>query len=222
MTKMIVRSVLVAAVLAAGSLTVSAQNAAPKTSPALGEIFTAAKAAVDAKRYPEAQAKAREALAKQKKPDDVYAAHYFLLEVAKAQRNNAGIIEHLEGMLNSGFSPGPTAQAQFRKALLTAYYQQKNFPQALKHGNDLISSGAADGDVYTIVGQTYYQQKNYSGAVKICGDRVAAAEKAGRKPERNELILLQQSHDKAGNAEAAQATLEKLVRHYPTPDTWLE
>lgn len=221
MTKSIVRSVLVAAVLAAGSFAVSAQNAAPKTSPALGEVFTAAQNALTAKKYAEAQAKAREALAKQKKPDDVYAAHYFLLEVAKAQRNNAGIIEHLEGMLNSGFSPGPTAQAQFRKALLTAYYQQKNFPQALKHGNDLISSGAADGDVYTIVGQTYYQQKNYSGAVKIFGDRVAAAEKAGRKPERNELILLQQSHDKAGNAEAAQATLEKLVRHYPTPDTWL-
>lgn len=222
MTKMIVRSVLVAAVLAAGSLTVSAQNAAPKTSPALGEIFTAAQSALTAKRYAEVTAKSREALAHpQKKPDDVYAAHYFLLEVAKAQKNNAAIIEHLEGMLNSGFSPGATAQAQFRKALLSAHYQQNNLPQALKYGNDLIKSGAADGDVYTVVGQSYYKQKNYGEAVKIFGDRVAAAEKAGRKPEKNELILLQQSYDKAGNAEAAQTTLEKVVRYYPDPNTWL-
>lgn len=221
MTKSIVRSVLVAAVLAAGSYTVSAQNAAPKTSPALGEIFTAAQEALTAKRYPDAQAKAREALSKQKKPDDIYAAHYFLLEVAKAQKNNAAIIEHLEGMLNSGFSPGPTAKAQFQKALLSAYYGQRNYAQALKHGNDLIKGGAADGDVYTVVGQSYYQQKNYDQAIKIFGDRVSASERANRKPERNELNLLYSAQDKAGKADDAQVTLEKMVRHYPTADTWL-
>lgn len=221
MTKSIV-SLVVAAVLAAGSLGVSAQNVAPKTSPALGETFTAAQKALEAKNYTQASAKAREVLASSsKKPDDVYAAHYFLLEVAKAQKNNQGIIDGLEGMLASGFSPGPGAQAQFRKALVSAYYQQKNFPLTIKHGNDLISSGGADGDVYTVVGQAYYQQKNYGEAVKVFNGRVDAAEKAGRKPARNELILLQQSYDKAGNAEAAQSTLEKLVRHYPTSDTWL-
>ena len=221
MTKSIVRSVLVAAVLAAGTFSVSAQNAAPTTTPALGEIFTAAQNAVAAKKWQEAEAKAKEALAKQKKPDDIYAAHYFLLEVDKAQKNNAGIIEHLEGMLNSGFSPGPAAQAQFRKALLSAYFQQKNDAMAIKHGTDLIKSGQADGDVYTVVGQAYYRQKNYGDAIKIFNDRVSSAEKAGRKPERNELVLLQSSYDKAGDDAAAQATLEKLVRHHPTADTWL-
>lgn len=221
MTKSIV-SLVVAAVLAAGSLNVSAQDAAPKTSPALAETFTAAQKALEGKNYAQAQAKAREVLAaSNKKPDDVYAAHYFLLEVAKAQKNNQGIIDSLEGMLNSGFSPGANGQAQFRKALVSAYYGQKNFPLTIKHGTDLINSGAADGDVYTVVGQAYYQQKNYAEAVKIFNGRVEAAEKAGRKPARNELILLQQSYDKAGNADAAQTTLEKLVRHYPTADTWL-
>lgn len=221
MTKTIVRSVLVAAVLATGSLAAHAQNAPPSTSPALGEVFTAAENARKAQRWTEVETKAKEALAKQKKPDDIYAAHYYMLEVDKAQKNNAGIIEHLEGMLNSGFSPGAAAQAQFRKALLTAYFGQRNYAQALKHGNDLIKSGAADGDVYTVVGQAHYQQKNYGEAVKIFNDRISAAEKANRKPERNELVLLQSSYDKAGNAEAAQSTLEKLVRHYPDSNTWL-
>ena len=221
MTKAIFRSVLVAAVLAAGSFTVSAQNAAPTTSPALGEIFTAAQNALEARRWDEVEAKAKEALSKQRKPDDIYAAHYFLMEVDKAQRNNAGIIEHLEGMLNSGFSPGAGAQAQFRKALLTAYFQQRNDAQALKHGNDLIRSGAADSDVYMVVGQAHYRQNNFAEAIKIFSDRVAAAERAGRTPERNELVLLQSSYDKAGNAQAAQTTLEKLVRYHPTSETWL-
>lgn len=220
MTKTIIRSVLVSAVLAAGSFVASAQNA-PTTSPALGEIFTAAQKAMEGKRWQEVETRAREALSKQRKPDDIYAAHYFLLEVDKARNNHAGVIEHLEGMLNSGFSPGAAAQAQFRKALLTAYFQQKNDAQAIKHGTDLIRSGAADSDVYMVVGQAYYRQNNFAEAIKIFSDRVAAAENAGRKPERNELVLLQSSYDKAGNARAAQATLEKLVRHHPTADTWL-
>jgi TolA-binding protein len=222
MTKRIVRSVLVAAVLAVGSVGANAaQQKAPTTSPELGEIFSAAQKALQARNWAEVEAKAKEALARQKRPDDIYAAHYFMLEVDKAQKNNAGIIEHLEGMLNSGFSSGPAADAAFRKALVAAYYAQKNFAQTIKHGSELIKTGQADDDVYTLVGQAYYQQKNYPEAIKIFNDLVATAEKAGRRPDRNELVLLQQSYDKAGNAEAAQATLEKLVRYYPTAETWL-
>jgi tetratricopeptide (TPR) repeat protein len=220
MRKSIVRSVLVTAILAVGSATVSAQS--PTTSPAFADQFTAAQKAKDAKRWPEVIAKANEVLSssKARKPDDVYAAHYFLLEAAKGQNNTNAIIQSLEGILNSGFALGP-AQNQYRKALMTAYYQQKNYPQAVKHGTDIIKAGAADDDVYTVVGQAYYQQKAYGEAVKLFSGLVESDEKAGRRPERNKLVLLQSSYDKAGNAEAAQATLEKLVRYYPDPKTWL-
>lgn len=223
MRNTIVRSILVAAVLAAGSMTAHAQSAQPKTSPVFAEEFTAAEKARAAKRWAEVTAKANEVLSssKQKKPDDIYAGHYYLLEAAKAQNNTPGIIASLEGMLASGFSAGAGTQNQFRKALLSAYYQQKNYAQAIKHGTDLIRSGGADDDVYTVVGQSYYQQKNYGEAVKLFGGLVEADEKKGRKPERSKLVLLQSSYDKAGNAAAAQATLEKLVRYYPDPKTWL-
>src|SRR5690606_9343066 len=69
--------------------------------------------------------------------------------------------------------------------------------------------------------QAHYRQNNFAEAIKIFSDRVAAAERAGRTPERNELVLLQSSYDKAGNAQAAQTTLEKLVRYHPTSETWL-
>jgi len=220
MRKSIVRSVIATAILAVGSATAYAQT--PTTSPAFAEQFTAAQKAKDAKRWPEVIAKANEVLSssKAKKPDDVYAAHYFLLEAAKGQNNTQAIIQNLEGILNSGFALGP-AQNQYRKALMTAYYQQKNYAQAVKHGTDIIKAGAGDDDVYTVVGQAYYQQKAYGEAVKLFSGLVESDEKAGRKPDRNKLVLLQSSYDKAGNAAAAQATLEKLVRYYPDPKTWL-
>ena len=67
---------------------------------------------MDAKNWAEVTAKANDVLtsSKPKKPDDVYAAHYFLLEAAKAQNNTPGMIASLEGMLASGFPLGPTAE----------------------------------------------------------------------------------------------------------------
>jgi tetratricopeptide (TPR) repeat protein len=220
MMKMMVRSVVVAVVLATGSLGASA--ASPKTSPAFADQFTAAEAARGAKRWADVEAKAREVLASstRKAPDDVYAAHYYLLEVAKAKSNTPAIIESLEAMLGSGFSMTVPEQNTFRTALVSAYYAVKNFQQAIKHGTDLIRNGGANEDVYTVVGQSYYQTKNYGEAVKLFEGLVSAAEKAGRKPDRRQLALLQDAYAKAGNAEAAQTTLEKLVRHYPTADTW--
>jgi tetratricopeptide (TPR) repeat protein len=226
MTKAIVRSVLMATVLAVGSLAVHAGQApsgpAPKTSPALGETFTQAMKAQEAKRYAEAIAKYREILASpQKKADDVFAAHSQLAQIAAAQKDMAGTIAAMEGMLGSGFNAGPTVQNQLRKGLQGAHYQQKNDAEAIKYGTELVQAGAADEGTYTTLGQSYYRTRKYNDAVKLFGDIVSRDEKAGRKPERNMLILLQSSYDKAGNKEAAQATLEKVVRHYPDSKTWM-
>lgn len=220
MMKVMVRSMFLAAVLASAG--VSTHAAAPKTSPAFADQFVAADAALKAKRYAEVEAKAKEVLgsSSRKAPDDIYAANYFLLEVAKAKKDNVGLIAGLEGMLGSGFSLTPAEQKAFRTALVSANYQQKNYQQAIKHGTDLIKAGGANEDVYTVVGQSYYQTKNFNEAVKLYEGLVSADEKAGRKPDRKQLALLQDAYTKAGNADASQATLEKLVRYHPDPQTW--
>lgn len=222
--RVIFRSVLLAA-LATGSLAVHGAQASgpqPKTTPALAETFTAAQSALDARRYPEAIAKAREILASPRKsPDDVYAANSFLMRAAQAQNDTRGMTVAMEGMLASGFSPGPAVQNQLKKGLASAYFQLKDYPQAIKHGSELIRAGAGDQAVYTVVGQSYYQSKNYGESVKLFGGLVSDAEKANRRPDRNQLSILYSAYDKMNNAEAAQTTLEKMVRHYPAADTWL-
>jgi tetratricopeptide (TPR) repeat protein len=227
MTKGIVRSVLVAAVLAAGSFVALAGQAPvsgpqPKTSPALAEKFTAAQKALDAGQFAAAAGPLREILANpQKKPDDVYAAHSMLARVAGGQKDMPGTIASMEGMLTSGFDAGPAIQNQLRRGLQGAYYTTKNDVESIKYGTELIRNGGADGETYTFLGQSYYRSRNYGDAVKTFSGLVADAEKAGRRPERNMLILLQSSYDKAGNKEAAATTLEKVVRYYPDPKTWL-
>jgi tetratricopeptide (TPR) repeat protein len=124
-------------------------------------------------------------------------------------------------MLGSGFNPGAAATNDLRRALAAAQFRLRNYPEAIRHGSELIRAGAAGEDVYTVVGQSYYQTRNYGEAIKLFGNLVSNEEKAGRRPDRNQLNILYSAYDKAGNAAAAQTTLEKLVRHYPTPDTWL-
>jgi TolA-binding protein len=212
-----------AAMLSVCGVGVAGQAPRPTNSPQHGEAFTAAKTALAARQYAVVAAKSREVLASPvKTPDDVFIAHSFLVQVATAQRDAAGQIAGMEGMLESGFEPGSRLQNQLRKQLANAYYGQKNYPQALKYGTALLQNGAGDPDVYTVVGQSYYQQRNYGEAIKLFGGLVSDAEKAGRRPDRNDLTFLYSSYSKADNQDAAQATLEKLVRHYPDPNTWLQ
>jgi tetratricopeptide (TPR) repeat protein len=71
------------------------------------------------------------------------------------------------------------------------------------------------------VGQGYYEMKDYPAAVKFFENLVSEKEKRGQRPSRNELILLQSSYSKAGKKDAAQTTLEKIVKYYPDSNTWL-
>jgi tetratricopeptide (TPR) repeat protein len=191
MSKAIIRSVLATAILSVGGLAVAAQSNSPRNSPQHGEAFTAAQSALTARRYAEVSAKAKEVLASPRKsPDDIFIAHNFLLQVASAQKDAAGQIAAMQGMLESGFSPGAATQNQLRKQLANAYFLQKNYPEALKYGTGLIQSGGADADVYTVVGQSYYAQRKYGEAVKLYSGLVSNAEKAGKRPDRGDLTFL--------------------------------
>ena len=69
-------------------------------------------------------------------------------------------------------------------------------------------------------GPGYYQTKQYGDAVKCSAD---SSKPAKRRAEARSgpLTLLQGAYANAGNEQGAQTTLEKLVRHYPEPKTWL-
>jgi tetratricopeptide (TPR) repeat protein len=135
-----------------------------------------------------------------------------------ATGNTAELLKALQGEVDSGYAG--TDVAKIRKTMVGVAFQAKMYDQAIDYGTTLIKSGAADGDVYTTVGQAYFQQKKFAEAGKFFGNLVADSEKAGQTPKEQHLKLQLASLDKAGDKEGAQVALEKLVRYYPTPATW--
>lgn len=219
----VLASVMVTGLLAVAVGAASAaqpQAAQPKVSQANRENFKLADEAFKAKRYSEVVAKANAALANPERTrDDVFAAHSFLYNAASAQNDNAGMMKAIEGQIESGFlSPAGVNQAY--RNLLGMSYQQKDYRNAINYGQQLIKAGDTSPDVYQWVGQGYYELKEFNEAVRFFNNLVTEKEKRGQRPDRNELILLQSSYDKAGNKDAAQATLEKVIKFYPDAGTW--
>ncbi len=197
------------------------QMPTPKVSEASRVTLKEAQEALAAKRYSDVVAKSNAALAGAGKTrDDAFAAYSFLYEAARAQGDSAAMMKAMEGQIDSGFLPPAMVNVQYRN-LIGMAYQQHDFHKAIEYGQQLIKAGDTSPDVYQWVGQGYYELKDYAAAVRFFDGLVSDKEKHGQRPNRNELILLHSSYDKMGNKEAAQATLEKVVRYYPDAGTWL-
>jgi tetratricopeptide (TPR) repeat protein len=219
-----VLAAVVAGVLTMAGGTMSsalAQIPAPKVSADHAKAMQEVQAAAKAKNWGETVTKARAMLAKSgRTKDDTFAAYSFLLQAAQARGDNAGMVEALEGQIASGFVP-ESAQGPLLRPLAGLAYSAKNYPKAIEVGQKLIKSGDANPEIYQWVGQAYYEQRNFKEAERFFNSVVVEKEKRGQKPARNELVLLQSAQAKTGNKEAAQATLEKIVRFYPDSGTWM-
>jgi tetratricopeptide (TPR) repeat protein len=221
----IIRSCLLAAtmLLVVDATTYAAQSqvATPKVSQANADKFRQLRAAMTARRYAEVDSTAKAVLASsQKTRDDTFAAYVYLMQSAQARNDVPGQMEALEGQLASGFLPA-SAHAEYYRNLMGLAYKLPDYHKAVEYGQQLIKTGDASPEAYQYVGQAYYELKDYKSAVNFFSNLVSEKEKAGRKPDRNELILLQSSYAKAGKAAEAQATLQKVVRYYPDPATWM-
>jgi tetratricopeptide (TPR) repeat protein len=224
MTRALFASAMMAGVLALGAGPASGAQArppAPKVSEANAKTLREAQEALRAKKYSEAVAKSNAVIAgSNKTKDDVYVAYLFLFQVAQAQNDVPGEMKGLEGQINSGFLP-PANEGELYRALTGLAYQQKDYHKAIDYGLQLIRGEDANPEIYQWVGQAYYELKDYKNAVRFFNSLVSEKEKRGRKPDRNELVLLQSAQLKDGDKAAAQATLEKIVRYYPDSTTWL-
>jgi TolA-binding protein len=223
MSKSFLPSLVAAVTLACGGFVATqavAQAPTPKVTPALAKTFKAAQEAQAAKRWPEVIAKANEVLAAgNRKPDDTYYANYLLFEAARATNDIPAVMKALQGQIDSGFLP-EGEQSKLIKALMALAYQQRDYGAAIDYGTRLTKGGSADSEVFTTIGQSYFQQGKYADAARFFNSLVTDTEKRGGTPREQHLQLLQAAYAKAGNAEAAQAALEKLVMHYPTEKTW--
>ena len=191
-----------------------------KVSKAASKPLKAAKDAADAKKYPEAIEKLKEAEAlPDKSPYDVHVINelYGFVYVRTQQYPEAA--KALEAGLTDGFLEPAEASSRL-KALAQVNYQIKNYDKAIEFGNQVIKSGQGDDDMMTLVSQAYYIKGDYKGTIGFVNEYNESQIKAGKTPKEQALNLVLSSCLKQDDNDCATKALERMVSYYPKPDYW--
>jgi hypothetical protein len=104
--------------------------------------------------------------------------------------------------------------------LTTLSYQLKNWDSVVSYGNKAIEGGEGGDDVRQLIGQAYYLQGKCKEATANMNDRIQRAEREGKRPEEQALLLVRQCADKANDQNTQNRMLDKLITYYPKPDYW--
>ena len=216
-------ALIASAVMAFGTCAVVAPVHAadkPMNTKAAGAKLQEAKKSLDAKKYPDAIAKLKEAqgISGKNAYDDFVINQ--MLSFAYLKTNNYVEAEKvLEPMLNSEFVPKSELPTR-NKQLLTINYQLKNYDKVIQYGDVAQKGGYADEEIQTLVGQAYYLKGDFKKSTAMMDGIIQNITKSGKKPKEQTLILVQNACTKSGDNGCLQRTYEQLVTYYPKPIYW--
>jgi tetratricopeptide (TPR) repeat protein len=222
-SRLVMTLVLSAAVVAATSLVPAVaadKKEENKVSKDLAKPLKAAQDALQAKKYPDALAKLKEAESNPKKtPYDEHVINV-LAGSAYARTNDYQSAEKaFEAQVNDGFTDQQDLP-RIVKATAQINYQLKNYDKAIEYGNKAVKGGFGDEEINVIVGQSYYLKNDWKGTIGFFKPIVDADIKAGRTPKDQSLQLMMSACVKLDDADCTTKSLEKLVAYYPKPDYW--
>ena len=211
------------AVMAFGTCAVIAPVQAadkPMNTKAAGAKLQDAKKSIDAKRYPEAIAKLKEAQGVSgKNAYDDFVINQ-MLSFAYLKTNNFAEAEKvLEPMLTSEFVPKSELPTRV-KQLLTINYQLKNYDKVIQLGDTASKGGYADDEILTLIGQAYYLKGDFKKSAQYMDGIIQGIVKSGKKPKEQTLVLVQNACTKSADNNCLQRTYEQLVTYYPKPVYW--
>lgn len=106
--------------------------------------------------------------------------------------------------------------------LAIAFFKVKDYAHAADWGKRYSSEGGTDDRIGDVTVNALYLAENYAGAAEVLKAETQAAEQAGRPVPEDRYKLLASSQMKSKDDVGYQATLEKLVAHYPSGDYWAD
>lgn len=209
------------AVAACLGLMVGAAGAAEANNPSrpFEKPLKAVQDAMAAKKFDEASARVAEARALPNPTAyDTYVINEFAGVIDYNRKKYAEAYVSLNANADSPFLAG---KGDRHKSLAGLAYELKNYPAAIEHCNKAAQLGATGDGVDLIEMQAYYQLGKNKEAGTSARQMIELDEKAGRKPDKLALQILFQTQGKLNDAKGQGDTLEKMLRYYPTPDTWI-
>jgi hypothetical protein len=115
---------------------------------------------------------------------------------------------------------GGAEAARVAETLAFSYSQQKDWAKTNQWINKALSLGAGSAQLKQLQAYVQSQSGDYQAIDRDAAAAVAAAEQAGRRPDEGELLRLADAQARTGNNAGQNATLEKLVVHYPKKEYW--
>jgi tetratricopeptide (TPR) repeat protein len=209
---------LVTSLLFLGATALGADK--PQNSAKLAKPLKEAHDDLNAKKYPEAIAKLKEAEGTAgKTPYDQHLINDMLAFAYIKTNDYADAGKAWEDEVDDGFTTG-TEQQQKIRGLAELHYQLKNYDKAIDFGQRAIKGGFAEDSTRKIVGQAYYLKGDWRGTLKFEEGLVDASIKAGSTPAKESLDLVLSACVKLEDNACTTKTLEKLVTYYPKPEYW--
>jgi hypothetical protein len=128
-------------------------------------------------------------------------------------------IKAYESVLASGRASA-TEQGQIAAALAHLYAQNKDWSRAREWAQKAKQQGANAADMDKLLAYISSQSGDFAAIARDAQASIEAAEKAGRRPEENDLLALADAQRRTNNVAGQTATLEKLVAYYPKKEYW--
>jgi len=192
----------------------------PQNSAKLAKPLKEAHDDLNAKKYPEAIAKLKEADGTAgKTPYDQHLINDMLAFAYIRTSNYPDAAKAMEAELDDGFTAANEQQQKIR-ALAALNYQLKNYDKAVDFGQRALKGGFGDEETKKIVGQAYYLKGDWKDTLKFEEGLVDASIKAGSNPSSESLQLVLSACVKMEDNACTTKALEKLVTYYPKPEYW--
>jgi tetratricopeptide (TPR) repeat protein len=167
-----------------------------------------------------AQIKEADALPVEKTEYDKFWLHE-LAGVAHAnQKNYADAVREFDAAMSSPCM-NEADRPQRTKLLMQMSYQLKDYPNAIKYGNEAIKL-VSDPEIAVYVGNAYYLMDDYPNARRVVSEIIAKQEANGQKPDEQTYRILQSACLKLKDDACVVEQIEKLVRAYPKPEHWVD
>lgn len=199
---------------------VAGEAAAQTIGPRVGKPLKAAQEAMQKKDWPTALASVKEAQAIDgKTPYEQYQINEFLGFILINQRDYGGAVAAFEQNINSGQVPADELNNKL-KTLTQLAFQIKQYSKSADYATRYLRAVPNDTEIQVLRAQSYYLQKNYKEAIDAITPVVASAERAGRRPDENWLLLMMRSNYELDDSAGITGSLERLVRHYPKAEYW--
>jgi tetratricopeptide (TPR) repeat protein len=205
----------------------AAEPANKVTTKAVAEALKKAQDAMKNKQWDTALTEIKKAQAVEKKtPFEAYQIDEFLGYVLIQQKKLAEAAPVFERMLNSGFLP-PEKVDETTKTVATLYSNLKDWKKTAEWAKKWLDKHPGDQEMQALLGQSYYLLNDYKNSATTMKSALGNAEKAGKTPQENWLVLLMSSYYKLDGQESKPEykdgiadALKRLVRYYPKQEYW--